>query len=198
MSDAVHVAQLLAEALEKLGVVYWIGGSMASSVYGLPRTTQVVDLVADLQEDHTDGLMGALENEFYIDRQTVQRAIRTRRSFNVIHLDSMYKADIFLLGATPYAQAEKNRRQSEPLGNQPNAPQAYFCSAEDIILHKLVWFRKSQGTLMKQLDDVQHVLKVQARSLDFNYLHQWAAELGVADLLYKAMMEAGFIEEPPA
>lgn len=192
MSDAVLVAQSLTEALEKLGIVYWIGGSMASSVHGLPRTTQDVDLVADLKEEHIDGLMAALENDFYIDRQAVRRAISTRRSFNVIHLDSMYKADIFVLGSTPYAEVEKERRRLEPLGSQPNAPTAYFCSAEDIVLQKLVWFRKSDGALLKQLDDIHHVLKVQATSLDISYLRQWADELGVDDLLNKALVDAGF------
>lgn len=194
MSDAVQVAQSLAEILEKLGIVYWIGGSMASSVYGLPRTTQDVDLVADLKEEHIDSLMAELENDFYIDRQAVLRAISARRSFNVIHLDSMYKADIFVLTSTPYAHVEKERRRLEPLGSQPDAPTAYFCSAEDIVLQKLVWFRKSDGVLMRQLDDIQHVLKVQATSLDVNYLHQWAAELGVADLLNKALTDAGLTD----
>lgn len=194
MSDVIWVAQSLTEALEKLGIVYWIGGSMASSVHGLPRTTQDVDLVADLKEEHIDGLMAALENDFYVDRQAVCRAINSRRSFNVIHLESMYKADIFVLGSTPYAQAEKERRRLEPLGSQPNAPTAYFCSAEDIVLQKLVWFRKSDGALMKQLDDIQQVLRVQAKSLDLEYLRQWAVELDVTDLLNNALADAGLNE----
>lgn len=194
MSDAIRVAQFLAEVLEKLGVVYWIGGSMASSTYGLPRSTQDVDLVAELKEEHVDDLVAALENDFYIDRQAVQRAINSQRSFNVIHLDSMYKADIFILGPTPYAQAEKARRRLDPLGNWPGAPTAYFCSAEDIVLQKLVWFRKSGGVLTKQLEDIQQVLKVQAKTIDLNYLHCWAAELGVTDLLGKILAESGITD----
>lgn len=191
MTDAVLVAQILTETLERLGIVYWIGGSMASSVYGLPRSTQDVDLVADLKEDHVDSLMAALENDFYIDRQSVRRAISTMRSFNVIHLDSMYKADIFILGSTAYAQAEKERRRLEPLRNQPESPQAYFCSAEDIVLQKLLWFRKSSGVLEKQLDDVRQVLKVQAKALDYDYLLHWSTELGISGLLEKAFDDAG-------
>ena len=194
MSDAIHVAQFLAEVLEKLGVVYWIGGSMASSTYGMPRSTQDVDLVADLKEEHIDDFVAALENDFYIDRLAVRRAVSSQRSFNVINLDSMYKADIFVLGSTPYAQAEKARRRLDPLGNWPGAPTAYFCSAEDIVLQKLVWFRKSNGVLTRQLEDVRQVLKVQANALDFSYLHRWAAELGVADLLKTAIADAEVID----
>ncbi|MBL8188229.1 MAG: hypothetical protein JNK38_09485 [Acidobacteria bacterium] len=171
--------------------MYWIGGSMASSTHGLPRSTQDVDLVAELKEEHIDGLVAALENDFYIDRQAVQRAVSSQRSFNVIHLDSMYKADIFILGSTPYAQAEKARRRLDPLGNWPGAPTAYFCSAEDIVLQKLVWFRKSGDVLTKQLDDVQQVLKVQAKTIDLGYLHHWAIELGVTDLLDVVLTDSG-------
>lgn len=178
MSDAIRVAQFLAEVLEKLGVVYWIGGSMASSTHGFPRSTQDVDLVAELKEEHIDDFVAALENDFYIDRQSVQRAIGSQRSFNVIHLDSMYKADIFILGSTPYAQAEKARRRLDHLGSWPGAP-------------KLVWFRKSGGVLTKQLEDIQQVLKVQAKAIDLSYLHCWAAELGVTDLLGNVLAESG-------
>ena len=175
MSDAVAVAQILTQTLENLGIVYWIGGSMASSIYGLPRSTQGVDLVAKLREEQVDDLVAALESEFYIDSQAVRCAVLALRSFNVIHLDTMYKADIFILGKDPRAQEEKQRRRLEPLGKGSDAPTAYFCSAEDIVLQKLLWFRKSDGVLERQLDDVKNVLKIQANTLDYGYLNRWAS-----------------------
>ncbi len=197
MPDAVAVAQTLTQTLEKLGIVYWIGGSMASSIYGLPRSTQDVDLVAELREEQVDDLIAALENEFYIDSQAVWRAVRSVRSFNVIHLDTMYKADIFVLGKDRHAQEEKQRRRLEPLGKGPDAPTAYFCSAEDIVLQKLLWFRKSGGVLERQLDDVQNVLKIQADVLDYGYLKRRAADLGISDLLEKAFEDAGITPSTP-
>lgn len=191
MSDAIAVAQVLSQAFEKLGIVYWIGGSMASSIYGLPRSTQDVDMVAELNEDHVDDLVVALKEEFYIDDQAVRRAIRFSRSFNVIHLDTMYKADIFILGKDRYAQEEKQRRRLEYLGKGMDAPTAYFCSAEDIVLHKLLWFRKGGGVSERQLDDVQQALKVQANALDYEYLRRWATELAISDLLEEALENAG-------
>ena len=83
MSDIVAVAHTLAQTLETLGVVYWIGGSMPSAIHGLPRSTQDVDFVAELKEEQVDDLVAALESEFYIDREVVRRAVRSRRSFNV-------------------------------------------------------------------------------------------------------------------
>ncbi|MEP7337003.1 MAG: hypothetical protein ABI977_04615, partial [Acidobacteriota bacterium] len=189
----VAVAQILTQTLETLGIVYWIGGSMASSIYGLPRSTQDVDLVAELREEQVDDLVAALESEFYIDSQAVRRAVLALRSFNVIHLDTMYKADIFILGKDRRAQEEKQRRRLEPLGKGPDAPTAYFCSAEDIVLQKLLWFRKSGGILERQLDDIQHVLKVQANTLDYDYLNRWAANLDISNLLEKAFNDAGIM-----
>ncbi len=191
MSDIISVAHMLAQTLEKLGVVYWIGGSMASAIHGVPRSTQDVDFVAELKEEQVDDLVAALESDFYIDREVVRRAVRSRRSFNVIHLDTMYKADVFVLGADGHAQAEKQRRRIEPLGPEPNSPTVYFCSAEDIVLQKLRWFRKGGSVSDRQWNDLLSVLKVQVNALDYDYLRYWAAELGVDDLLIRAFNDAG-------
>lgn len=191
MSDIVAVAHTLAQTLEKLGVVYWIGGSMASALHGVPRSTQDVDFVAELKEEQVDDLVAALESQFYIDREVVRRAVRSRRSFNVIHLDTMYKADVFVMSADGHAQAEKQRRRIESLEPGPNSPTAYFCSAEDIVLQKLRWFRKGGEISDRQWNDLLSVLKVQANTLDFDYLGHWAAELGLTDLLVKAFDDAG-------
>lgn len=191
MSEAVEVAQRLIQTLEKLGIVYWIGGSMASSVYGLPRSTQDIDMVAELKEEQIDELVAMLESDFYIDDQAVRRAVGSQRSFNVIHLDTMYKADIFVLGKDGHAQEEKQRRRFEPFGKGTDSPMAYFCSAEDIVLQKLRWFRKGGNASERQLNDVQNVLKVQADVLDYDYLNRWAAEWGIADLLEQAFVDTG-------
>ncbi|MGH9938829.1 MAG: hypothetical protein ACREAM_21520 [Blastocatellia bacterium] len=164
---------------------------MASSIYGTPRSTQDVDFVAELKEEQIVALVAALEAEFYIDSAVVRRAVRSRRSFNVIHLDTMYKADIFVLGADRHAQEEKQRRRIERLGPGPDAPTAYFCSAEDVVLQKLLWFRKGAGVSERQWNDLLSVLKVQANALDYDYLNRWATELGVADLLVRAFDDAG-------
>ena len=65
--DPIQVVALVARALERLAVPYLVGGSLASSRYGFPRTTQDVDLVADLTEEHVVPLVNALQDEFYID-----------------------------------------------------------------------------------------------------------------------------------
>jgi hypothetical protein len=86
LADALLVLQTVAQTLEDLGIPYLIGGSLASSIYGTPRLTQGVDFVADLREEQVEQLVAALQAEFYVDDLAVRRAIRTQRSFNVIHL----------------------------------------------------------------------------------------------------------------
>ena len=61
---------------------------------------------------------------------------------------------------------------------------------EDIILSKLEWYRMGGGVSERQWRDVLGVLKVQGERLDHAYMQRMAAELGVADLLERALGEA--------
>ena len=83
---------MVARALDALSVPYVIGGSLASSVYGVPRATQDVDLVADLKTEHVDRLCVALAQEFYVDADMIHDAIQRRTSFNIVHLKTMFGA----------------------------------------------------------------------------------------------------------
>jgi hypothetical protein len=191
LGDALLVLQTVAQALEDLGIPYLIGGSLASSIYGTPRLTQDVDFVADLREEQVEPLVAALQTEFYIDDLAVRRAIRIQRSFNVIHLATMYKADVFVLKAEPYAQEQMRRRREELLKFAGGEAPIWFCTAEDVVLQKLRWFRKGGGLSAQQWNDLLSVLKVQAERLDYAYLRHWAAELGLDELLTQALADAG-------
>ena len=191
LPDPVRIAVQVANAFAEAGVSYLIGGSLASSQYGIPRATQDVDLVADLQPKHVSLLVADLQDEFYIDAGMVQEAVRNRTSFNAIHLDTMYKVDVFVQPATRWARLELTRRRSERVGSGDDAVALYFCSPEDIILHKLDWYRQGGGISDRQWGDVLGVLKVQAGALEAVYLRHWANELGLDDLLDRAIREAG-------
>lgn len=179
----------LVEVLEELGIAYYIGGSVASSAYGISRPTQDADVVADVQFKHVSTLVMRLKASYYVDADMIRDAIRHRSSFNVIYLDSVFKIDIFIPKMRPFAQQERLRAQPGLIEGSPRA--FYLSSPEDIILNKLEWYKIGGETSHRQWQDLLAVLKVQGESLDFAYLDRWAENLGIASLLARALAEAG-------
>jgi len=176
----VHVGQLL----DELGIVYAVVGSVASSLYGDARATADVDILTDLQDGHVPRLCAALETDFYVDELAVRRAVRSRRLFNAIHFQSLFKVDFYVAPHDDYTREQLKRRRLERL--LPDSPDAiYLASPEDILLVKLRWHRRGGEVSARQLTDAVGILKVRGRQLDFEYLLKWADILGVRDLLKK-------------
>lgn len=176
------------EALEALGVDYYIGGSVASSLTGIARATQDADLVADLRPAHALLLSASLEDAYYVSRERVAQAIRRRSSFNVIHLATMFKVDIFVMPQSSYARRSMARRTSLEI---PEVGRPLdFSAAEDIVLNKLEWYRMGGEVSDRQWYDLQGVLRMQGDGLDFDYLRRWAQELGLETLLERALRES--------
>jgi hypothetical protein len=59
LSEPILVVVKLARVFDALQIHYVVCGSLASSVYGIPRATQDVDLVADISLSHVDGVTSA-------------------------------------------------------------------------------------------------------------------------------------------
>lgn len=176
----------LISSFQSLGVRFLIGGSLASSAYGEPRPTADVDLLADLRLDTIDPLSAELRPEFYLDPTDAREALRRGRSFNVFHIQTATKFDIFP-ARTPFHQLQLQRAIPAPiLGTEPliYAPVA---TAEDILLAKLLWFREGGEVSERQWRDVLGIIAVKGGELDREYLTEWATRLGVADLLGKLL-----------
>ena len=182
-TEPLIVLARLVRAFNELGIRYVVGGSFASSLYGIPRATQDVDLVAEMELSHGEALAGSLASEFYVDAGMIADAIRRRASFNVIHLATMFKADIFVARHDAWSREEFSRANTQELDTSEGALHVRFASAEDTVLHKLVWYRLGNEVSDRQWSDALAVLKVQAASLDREYLDRWAHQLGVYDLL---------------
>jgi hypothetical protein len=118
-----------------------VGDSVASSIYGIPRATQDVDLVADIRLAHVDALTSALAGEFYVDADMIRDAIKRRASFNVVHLATMFKADLFILQGDSWSREEMARARTEQLDVPEGKVTVHFASPEDTVLHKLVWYK---------------------------------------------------------
>lgn len=176
--------------LDELGVRYAIGGSLASSVHGVPRASLDADLVAALELRHAAPLCLGLEGDFYVDEGRVRDAIATQASFNVIELKSMFKIDVFVAGDKAFEKEQIERAHTQTLWPDPPA-EARISSKEDAILAKLVWFRRGGEVSERQWTDVLGIMRVQAGTLDREYLERSAARMKIADLLARAFRESG-------
>ncbi|WIG61436.1 MAG: hypothetical protein OJF49_004184 [Ktedonobacterales bacterium] len=185
------------DALEQMGIPYYIGGSVASSLYGRPRSTMDVDLVADLKLEHVKPFIAQLQNTYYVDELAARDAIQRQSSFNLIHFDTTVKIDVFVLKSRPFDHEAFSRIRRQEPGDAATHPAFVWPSPEDTILAKLEWYRMGGETSERQWLDIQGILKVQANALDLAYMRQWAATIGVADLLARALDDAGLAPDAP-
>jgi len=100
-------------AFDKIGILYYIGGSISSSIHGIPRTTMDIDIIADIKQDHVEALYLSLEPGYYIDKDMILEAIRHHSSFNIIHFDSMMKIDIFVLKKREFDREAFKRKKMD-------------------------------------------------------------------------------------
>jgi hypothetical protein len=189
LTEQIAVTLAVAETLEALRVPYAIGGSFASALHGVMRATMDADLVADLHTEQVEPLAGALGDAFYADVEMMRDAVLQHSAFNLIHLETMFKVDVFVAKPRAFDRSQLARRQLQMLSEDPER-HAYVTSAEDIVLAKLEWYRQGGETSDRQWRDVLGVLKVQGERLDRKYMQRMAAELRVIDLLRRAFEEA--------
>jgi hypothetical protein len=188
--DPIETALLVARHLDALGILHTVGGSIASSFAGEPRSTVDIDIVAALDARHVEVLVAALSAEFYVDADGLRRAILTRSSTNLIHQATQLKVDLFVAGGTPLDARQLARRLAVDLGD---GRCLYVHPPEDILLQKLRWYRRGGEVSDRQWRDIAAIVRVQGSRLDREYLRDGAGILGVSDLLDRALGEA-----PPA
>jgi len=175
--------------LEKLGIPYLIGGSLASTLYGMVRTTQDSDIITEMRSEHIQPFVASLQNEFFMDEEMIAESIQHNSSFNIIHRDTMFKVDVFIPPPHPFQQSQLARAQKQTFSVDPEVS-ANFSSAEDTILSKLEWYRMGGEASERQWGDVLGVLKTQSGELDLAYMRHWSKGLKVDDLLERALKES--------
>jgi hypothetical protein len=177
VSDQLDVLKLVAARFDRVGVAYMITGSIAAGMYGQPRMTRDIDVVAVLYPAHAVRLVEALAPDFTCDVDTIRDAIVARRVFNVIHDATTHKVDVIVRHDDQDYEVEKfERRRRADIGGQA----IWVISPEDLVLSKLLWAKDSRSEL--QLRDVRSILALQTR-LDWPYIDQWARRLTVSALL---------------
>ena len=183
--DLVVALAPVLDVLRRLGVRHYVGGSIASSAHGVPRASIDADVVAELLPAHAAPLAAALRGAYYVPEQHVSEAIDRRTSFNVIHLDTMVKVDVFISRDRPLDRRALERARPASLEGGVAIP---VSSPEDTVLAKLEWFRRGGEVSERQWTDVVGLLRA-GGDLDVGYLRAGARDLGVTDLLLRAVGE---------
>ena len=187
-NEPVEVTLKVTSVLEKLNVPYLIGGSLASTLYGMVRTTQDSDVISEMRTEHIQPFIAALQDEFFMDEEMIADAVQRNSSFNIIHRDTMFKVDVFIPSLHPFQKSQFARAQRQTF-DLDRKISANFASAEDTILSKLEWYRMGGEVSERQWRDILGVLKIREGELDLVYLRKWAGELKVNDLLERALKE---------
>jgi hypothetical protein len=193
MNPLAKTLRTLAEALDRIGIAYAIGGSVASSARGTYRATNDIDLIAVIIAPQTDRLARELGRDWYADPEQMRNAISARRAFNLIHIPLGNKVDIFP-ATEDFHQSQLQRATMLVLPFLDDENRYPVTTAEDILLAKLRWYREGGEVSEKQWSDIAAIV-VGNPSLDRAYLQTWAARLRVTDLLDRALGEASRAEQ---
>ena len=176
--------------LEKYTIPYYICGSIASSIYGMARATMDIDIVADVKLHHISLLRQELEKLYYIDEGMIKKAIQNSSSFNLIHLETVIKIDVFIFKDIPFHQNALELKIKDTFEDDDKKTKFYFSSPEDIIISKLQWYELGGKVSERQWLDIIGVIKIQGNSLDKNYLQVWSKKLKIFKLLENAFIDA--------
>ena len=189
LPESLSVTLQVVDVIERLGVRYAIGGSVASALHGVIRATIDANMVAELRLEDVEMFSDGLSRTFYLNEDAIREAIDRRGHFNVIQLETMFKVDVFIPKDRAFDRSQLERRALHVISTEPKVS-AYFCTAEDTILAKLDWYKLGGMVSERQWRDVLGVIRVQGSRLDHDYLRRMAGTLGILELLETALGEA--------
>jgi hypothetical protein len=181
---------MVAERLDRLGLDYFITGSIASSVYGEMRFTDDVDVVVLLRPKDVEAFCESFaDDEFVIDPFSVRRGIETDGSFNILHPSSGQRVDVMLPADSDFNESRFARRQRKAL---PGGAEGWVASPEHVILKKLEFYQL--GGSEKHLRDITSVLMIQGEAVDRAYIEMMSMRMGTHDqwqVIVKKLSDAG-------
>jgi len=165
-----------AQKLNAAGVKYFVSGSVAAMHYGESRLTIDIDVVVHLRFGDVSSILDAFsEPDFFVQKESVIRALREDGQFNVIQPSTGMKIDFMCAEVSAYNDSRFARVQSM----EEHGTTVWFSAPEDVILKKLEYFK--EGASDKHLRDIASMIKVSGATFDRDYLERWARSLGVEE-----------------
>ena len=191
MSDAADLLAALAPvaaAFRRLGVRHFVGGSVASTIHGAIRSTMDVDLVCDLRVDQVAAFVAVFGDEFYVSEPAVRQAVERRSCFNLVHLPTAWKVDVFVSRGRPFDEAAMARAVARRLAAD-DPLEVPVATIEDSIVAKLEWFRAGDESSQRQWDDVSRLVALHGPALDLDHMRRMAESVGVGSLLERLLAQ---------
>jgi hypothetical protein len=174
------------DALEELGIPYMVTGSVASSVHGVPRATQDIDVIIEPTRDQLAALLNRFSEPIYdADRDDAFDALNRRSMFSVIDRRGIWKIDFIVRKLRPFSKKEFDRRVRIDILDVL----VYSATPEDVLLAKLEWAKLGESE--RQIRDAAGIIEIQGENLDREYVERWAAALDIEDQLHAARAKAG-------
>jgi len=180
MQNELDILRDVTKRFDKAGIQYMLTGSFALNYYAEPRMTRDIDIVVALTPEDADSVVAVFEDDYYVPRNAVGRAITHHTLFNIIHGESVLKVDCIIRKDTEYRRLEFERRRQVEIEDL----KIWIVSKEDLIISKLHWAKDSRSEF--QLRDVKNLLK---SGYDAVYLKTWTKELELDELLKECLDE---------
>lgn len=155
--------------LNEQQIPYMLSGSVAMSLYVIPRATQDFDFIVHLKPQNITSFVEQFKDGYYCDKESIEEAVKTRSMFNIIDHASGFKADFVVLKENQFRQTEFNRRMQVNFYGQ----NIYVVSPEDLLISKLIWIQDLQSAL--QIEDIKNLKAVE--KLDWAYIKEWIDKL---------------------
>jgi len=184
LDDLVAALAQVKHAFESLGIRYFVGGSVASSYHGAPRSTMDIDLVAEMTSEQVTFFVDLVSSEYYASVPAIQDAIKRKSCFNLIHNATSFKVDVFISRGRAFDLDSIRRAVDGELGLETKLT-VPLASAEDIIVSKLEWYRLGDEASERQWEDVSRVLRLLGEKADIDYLENATNATGVQDLWHR-------------
>ena len=135
----------------------------------LPLTSTDIDRLIEA--------LRSLHKESYIEKIAVLEALKNYGEFNFLDGETGIKVDFWILQKSPFDVSRLQRRVAKKILNS----NVYFISPEDLIISKLLWYKKSRSS--RHLEDIESIFTISGSLLDMSYVKKWAKNLGIEKFL---------------